>query len=132
MTKWLQERLNSGLVGITFELPGKDGSISTTKVVELKGDCSISVSRGKRRHLMEVAFDVEYEAKVGESTGKGKLSFSEVSSDGDDPEVKNEPASDTPQAIREVLDAFVKPAGQGLQPMLLSEIRKLIEEYKGK
>jgi len=131
MTKWLQERLNSGLVGLTFELPQKGGSISTTKVVELKGDCSISVSRGKRRHLMEVSFDVEYEAKLGDSCGKGKLSFSEVSSDGDDPEVKNEAANDTPQAIREVLDAFVKPAGQGLQPMLLSEVRKLIEEYKG-
>ena len=33
-------------------------------------------------------------------------------------EVKNETSSDVPPAIREVLDAFAKPAGQGLQPLL--------------
>ncbi|CAE7515527.1 sti1 [Symbiodinium pilosum] len=132
MTKWLEDRLKSGLIGLKFNLPHSDGSISATGVAELKGDCSISVSRGKRRHLMDVSFNVEYEAKVGSSSGTGKLAFTEVTSDGDDPEVKNEPASDVPPAIREVLDAFVKPAGQGLQPLVLAEIRKTIEEYKGK
>ncbi|CAK9012347.1 Protein STIP1 homolog [Durusdinium trenchii] len=129
MTKWLEDRLKSGLVGVKFELP-RGGSISTTGVADLKGDCSISVSRGKRRHLMDVSFNVEYEATVGDSNGRGKLSFSEVTTE-DDPEVKNEPSSDVPPAIREVLDAFVKPAGQGLQPLLLAEVKKMIEDYKG-
>ena len=130
MTKWLEDRLKSGLVGVKFDLP-HGGCISTTGIADLKGDCSISVSRGKRRHLMDVSFNVEYEAKVGDSQGKGKLAFSEVSTDGDDPEVKNETSSDVPPAIREILDAFVKPAGQGLQPLLLTEVKKMIEEYKG-
>eukprot|EP00440_Ansanella_granifera_P050148 gb/GFBE01054351.1/.p1 GENE.gb/GFBE01054351.1/~~gb/GFBE01054351.1/.p1 ORF type:complete len:394 (+),score=144.74 gb/GFBE01054351.1/:1-1182(+) len=132
MSKWLEERLKQELVGVTFQLPKEGGSVSTTAVADLQGDCSISVSRGKRRHLLDVSFHVEYEAKVGETSGKGKLAFTEVSTDGDDPEVKNEPDANTPPAIREVLDAFVKPAGQGLQPLLLTEVRKLIEEYKGK
>eukprot|EP00438_Fugacium_kawagutii_P014042 Skav204149 [mRNA] locus=scaffold903:120177:122738:+ [translate_table: standard] len=133
MTKWLEDRLKKVLVGVKFDLP-HGGSISTTGVAGLKGDCAISVSRGKRRHLMDVCFDVEYEAKLGESSGKGKISFTEVTSDGDDPEercVRNEPSSDVPPAIREVLDAFAKPAGQGLQPLLLSEVKKMIEDYKG-
>ena len=130
MTKWLEDRLKSGLVGVKFDLP-HGGCISTTGIADLKGDCSISVSRGKRRHLMDVSFNVEYEAKVGDSKGKGKLAFSEVSTDGDDPEVKNETSSDVPPAIREILDAFAKPAGQGLQPLLLTEVKKMIEEYKG-
>ena len=129
MTKWLEDRLKSGLVGVKFDLP-RGGSISTTAIADLKGDCSIAVSRGKRRHLMDVSFNVEYEAKVGDTNGKGKLAFSDVTTE-DDPEVKNEPSSDVPPAIREVLDAFVKPAGQGLQPLLLAEVRKMIEEYKG-
>jgi len=135
MSKWLEERLKKELIGLKFELPRDAGCISTTAVADLKGDCSISVSRGKRRHLLDVSFNVEYEAKnkAGDVVlGKGKLAYSEVSTDGDDPEVKNEPASDTSPDIREVLDAFVKPAGQGLQPLVLSEIKKLIEEYKGK
>jgi len=132
MTKWLEERLKSSLIGLRYDLPKTDGSISTTAVADLKGDCSISVSRGKRRHLMDVSFNVEYEAKVGGSTGTGKLAFTEVTSDGDEPEVENKPSADAPPAIREVLDAFVKPAGQGLQPLLMAEVRKMIEEYKGK
>ncbi|CAJ1442495.1 unnamed protein product [Effrenium voratum] len=130
MTKWLEDRLKSGLVGVKFDLP-RGGCISTTGVADLKGDCSISVSRGKRRHLLDVSFNVEYEAKVGDCSGKGTLAFTEVSSDGDEPEVKNEPSGDVPPAIREVLDAFVKPGGQGLQPLLLAEVKKMIEEYKG-
>lgn len=46
-------------------------------------------------------------------------------------QVRNEPSSDVPPAIREVLDAFAKPAGQGLQPLLLTEVKKMIEDYKG-
>ncbi|CAL1164513.1 unnamed protein product [Cladocopium goreaui] len=130
MSKWLEDRLKSGLIGVKFDLP-HGGSISTVAVADLKGDCSISVSRGKRRHLMDVSFNVEYEAMVGDARGKGKIAFTEVTTDGDDPEVKNETSSDVPPAIREVLDAFAKPAGQGLQPLLLMEVKKMIEEYKG-
>jgi len=39
---------------------------------------------------------------------------------------------ETPQAVREVFDAFVKPAGQGLQPLILKELKNLVEEYKTK
>ena len=78
------------------------------------------------RHLMDVSFNVEYEAKarlfnlrcgackeVGGTKGKGKLAFTEVfqgcfswfqskvTTDGDDPEVRHEPQSDVPPAIRE-------------------------------
>lgn len=131
MTKWLEDRLKASLVGLKFQIPNSGDSIATTAVAGLAGDCSISVSRGKRRHLMDVSFDVEFEAKVGDSDGKGKLAFTEVSSTGDDPEVKIEIGTGTPQAIRDVFEAFVKPAGQGLQPLVHAEIRKLIEEYKG-
>lgn len=134
MSKWVEERLKQALTGITFELPhDAGGSISTTSVSGIKGDASISVSRGKRRHIMDVSFDVEYEGKVASTSGKGKLAFTEVTADGSDhPEVKVEIDSDTPPAVREVFEAFVKPAGQGLQPLLLAEIKKLIEEYRGK
>lgn len=134
MTKWVEERLKTVLTGLSFEIPtGAGGSIHTTAVDGFKGDASISISRGKRRHILDMSFDVSYEAKVGDIGGKGRLSLSEVTSSiEDEPEVKVEINMETPPAVREVLDAFVKPSGQGLRPLVLAEIRKLIEEYKGK
>lgn len=133
MTQWVQDRLKEKLSGITFQIPtGTGGSLSTTDV-NSQGSATISTSRGKRRHILDFSVDVGYEAKVGDVAGKGKLAFSEITTDADeDPEVKVEVNLDTPPAVREVLDAFVKPAGQGLQPLVLAEIRKMIEEYKGK
>merc|ERR1719362_2395395 len=102
--KWAESIFKERLFGLTFDIPtGCGGSISTTAVENIKGDANISCSRGKRRHLVDVS-----------------------------PEVKSEVDGDTPAAVREVFDAFVKPAGQGLQPLLLAEIQKLVEEYKQK
>merc|ERR1719188_1689954 len=133
MTKWVDEQLKAALKGITFTVPaGAGGVITTTQVGAVSGDASISVSRGKRRHLLDVTFDVEFEGKVGDSTGKGKLSYSEVTTGDDEPEVKMEVNSDSAPELREVFNAFVKPAGQGLQPLILKELNKVIEEYKAK
>ncbi|CAK0885131.1 unnamed protein product [Prorocentrum cordatum] len=133
MTKWVQDQLKSKLAGVAFEIPAGagGGSISCSSVDDIKGDANISVCRGKRRHLMDMSFDVEYEGKVGDSGGKGRLSFTEVNCD-DECEVEMKMNSDVPPAVREVFNAFVKPAGQGLQPLLLKEIKAIIEEYKGK
>jgi len=133
MTKWVQESLQAALKGITFEVPaGSGGSITTTEVGTITGDANISVSRGKRRHLLDIAFDVEFEGKMGDSTGKGKLKISEVSTGDDEPEVSMEIDSGASPQLREVFNAFVKPSGQGLQPLVLKELKKVVAEYKAK
>merc|ERR1712216_237187 len=82
MSKWAAERLKALLVGLTFEIPtGSGGTISSTAVEDFQGDANISVSRGKRRHLLDVTFAVLFEAKVGDRVGNGKLLFSEVTTD---------------------------------------------------
>jgi len=134
MTKWVEDTFKQRLVGLTFDIPTScGGSISTTAVENITGDANISCSRGKRRHLLDLSFDVQYTATVGDVSGKGKIAISEVTTVAEDlPEVKIEVGGETPAAVREVFDAFVKPAGQGLQPLLLAEIQKLVEEYKEK
>mmetsp|Transcript_52225 Transcript_52225/g.124520 ORF Transcript_52225/g.124520 Transcript_52225/m.124520 type:complete len:405 (+) Transcript_52225:63-1277(+) len=131
MKKWVEERLPQVMEGIVFNIPtGAGGTISTAGVNDIKGDASISVSRGKRRRLMDISFNVSYEAKVGDTVGKGKLDFTEVTASGDDDwEVKVEIDKDTPPSVREVLDAFVKSSGQGLQPLVNAAIKKMIAEY---
>merc|ERR1712150_179385 len=132
MMKFVQDRLTSSLKGLKFEIPGANaGSIQATAVTDVEGTATISISRGKRRHLFDVKFDVEYVAKIGELSGKGKLCFSEVSAqEGEEYEVKNKVDAVTNPQIREVLESFVKPAGQGLQPLIAAEIQKFIAEYK--
>lgn len=133
MMKWITDGLKSNLVGITFQLPnGTGGSITTTAVDAVKGDASISVSRGKRRHLLDITFEVEFESKVGDASGKGKFAFSEVTTGDDEPEISLDMSSDTPPALREVFNAFAKPGGQGLQPLIVKELKKVVEEYKTK
>jgi len=138
MSKWAEDSLKEALSGLTFEVPnGAGGVIKTTSVVGIKGDANISMSRGKRRHLLDLSFDVEFEGKLGANgsgpEGTGKLCFAEVTTnEGEDPEVKAEINSSTAPELREVFDAFVKPAGQGLQPVVLAALRKVIEEYKQK
>jgi len=134
MMKWVDETFKQRLTGIKFDIPtGCGGSISTTSVDNIKGDANISCSRGKRRHLLDLSFDVHYTATVGDANGKGKIAVSEVTTVADEsPEVKIEVDGDTPAAVREVFGSFVKPAGQGLQALVLDEIQKLVEEYKEK
>lgn len=131
MKKWIDDRLQKGLIGVTFQIPtASGGDIKVTEVTSITGDASISCSRGKRRHLLDLSFEAKYEGKVGDNVGSGKFNFSEVSTGGDDPEVQIEINSDAPREVREVFEAFVKPAGQGLQPLVLAEIRKILDEYK--
>jgi len=131
MKKWVEDRLPQMMQGIVFDIPtGSGGTISTTSVSDIKGDASISVSRGKRRRLMDISFNVSYQAKVGDHVGTGKLEVTELTASGeDDWEVKVQIDASSPPAVREVIDAFVKNSAQGLQPLVNDAIKKLIAEY---
>lgn len=133
MKKWVEERLSDVIKGIEFKIPvGDGGSIVVKEVSDLQGDASISVSRGKRRHLLDISFNVQFEAKVGTDVGQGKLAFSEVTTTDDSNEVKLEINADTPPSVREVLNTFAKSGGQGLQPLIQKGLQSIIEEYKTK
>lgn len=135
MLKWAEERLRSGLTGLTFEIPSGagGGTARTTGASDIKGDASISVSRGKRRYLLDLTANVDFEVTVGEATGKGRMVLSEVTAaDDDEPEVKVEMSADTASALREVINTFVKSSSEGLQPLVRQELQAVIAEYKTK
>lgn len=132
MLKWVKEAAPEALKKVSFDLPS-GGSVTVSAVTDIKGDASITVARGKRKHLLDLTFTVEFEAKVGDASGKGKLLYSEVTANDDEvPEVAYEVGGETPPAAREVLDAFVKSSSTGLQPALLTAIRALIADFKSK
>merc|ERR1711972_438569 len=131
MLKWVKEHFSTALVGLTFNLPtGSGGVLRVSNVTDFSGDASISVSRGKRRHLLDMGFKVEFEGTVGEEKGTGTFMVTEVTTGDDEPEVNFEIGKDTAPSMREVFNAFAKPAGQGLMPTVVSTIKKVIDEYK--
>lgn len=133
MKKWVEDILKSALKGITFDIPtAAGGALTTTGVDAIEGDANISSSRGKRRHLLDLSFTVEFEGKVGDASGKGKLLFTEVTTGDDEPEVKLEVDGAAPPAVREVFEVFAKPNGQGLQPLVVNVLKEIVEQYKKK
>jgi hypothetical protein len=132
MMKWIEQQVRTKLIGITFPIPTAAGGSIVVKAVEnIKGDASISVSRGKRRHLLDLSFDVEFEGTVADKQGTGKLKISEVSTgDDDSPEVSTELCAGTAPELVEVFNAFVKNAGAGLQPLVIQGVQALIGDYK--
>jgi len=128
--KWVKENLPQALKDINLDLP-QGGSLKVSAIVDIAGDASITVARGKRKHVLDLTFNVEYELKVGDDTGKGKFCYAEVTADLDDEfEVKCEVSSDTGAGLREVVDAYVKPNGTGLQPLVTKAVKDFIVEFK--
>jgi hypothetical protein len=132
MTKWVKETFPKELTGKAFELPGeKGGRIVVTNVTGIDGPATITVARGKRKYVMDLSFDVEFEIQVGDEKGSGKLSYSEVTTDEDDGfEVMCSVNSETPASLREVSDAFAKSGGTGLQPTITKAVKDLIATFK--
>jgi len=132
MTKWVNENFPEALKGISFGLPGeKGGQVVVTAVTDIKGPATVTVARGKRKHIMDLSFDVEYEIKVNGETGSGKLSYSEVTTnEEDDFEVQCTVGAEMPTALREVSEAFVKSGGQGLQPIVSKALKDVIATFK--
>jgi len=130
MLKRVKEQLPEVLKSLTSDLP-QGGTVSVAGVVDIAGDASITTARGKRKYLLDLSFTVEYEMKVGDDTGKGKFLYTEVTAnDDDDMEVTCEVGSDTAPSLKGIIDAFVKPAGSGLQGMVDEAIKKFIADFK--
>lgn len=131
MLPWAKTRLAAILTGVTFSVPaGSGGTIAISGVQDVTGDASISVSRGKRRYIMDLSFTIDFNVQCGETSGKGTVTVAELTSMADEePELKAQPTADTPPAAREIIDAFAKPAGQGLQPLIRDALATFVAEY---
>jgi len=128
--KWVKEHLPQALKNLSLDLP-EGGSVKITGVTDIDGSASITSARGKRKHVADLSFSVEYEMVVKDDTGRGKYLYSEVTADLDDDfEVKVDMNTDTAASLRGVVDAFVKPNGSGLQPLVTKAIRDLVVEFK--
>lgn len=131
MMKWITDRLNEKVIGLEVALSGSfaadGGKVKATAVEEVKGDATISMSRGKRRHVLDLALELHCECTVGGETGKAKFEISEVNTADDDREVKFEIDSGCPPKAR----AAFKQFGQtDVQASVIKAVYEVVEEYK--
>jgi len=123
MMKWVGDKLKEKLVGLSF--PSPQGSFMTTAVEELSGDATVSVSRGKRRHMLGINFSVKFEVKVDDKVGSGKIEFVELSLDDSD-SIQVHVDSSTRPELRGLIETNVN---MGLQPLVLEKVNEICAEY---
>mmetsp|Transcript_3076 Transcript_3076/g.9570 ORF Transcript_3076/g.9570 Transcript_3076/m.9570 type:complete len:388 (+) Transcript_3076:20-1183(+) len=125
---WFQTKLRA----IMVDLPPLDGPLrlprylTVAAVRDFKGDASVTLARGRKKHLLDISFTLEWEFPLddkGLAKASGTASFPDVTADAI---VANDPLdvlvtvdSNTPDAARHVVDAYVKSEHEGLRPALL-------------
>jgi hypothetical protein len=131
MTPWGKEKMEELLVGVEFELPNDLGTLKTTKMKDLTGDCSITMIRKKKKYLFDWSFKLDWSVKlkdIGPCTGS--LTFPDVTPDSEgEYDAQMEVNSSTPPAARAILDQFVRNSAQGLRPSIEKQISVFIEEF---
>ena len=132
MTEWARDRLTDLLLEASFALPNDMGTVTVAKVTELNGDAEITMMRRKKKWLFDWSFKLEWRIEPLKDAGpcKGTLKYPDVTPDCDgDYEAVFEVDRSTPPKARAVLDAYVRSAGDGLQPAVAAQIQKFIDEY---
>ncbi len=56
MTNWARDRLTQLISEATFVMPNMAAIIDVTKVLDLDGDASITLSRGKKRYACRIPY----------------------------------------------------------------------------
>lgn len=143
-TAYARQWFKDKLLQLMVELPElRVGSlklpryITVTAVTEFKGDASTAIARGKKKHLLDIAFTINWEFVLDEkNTAKasGSATFPDITADAivaNDPlEVSVSVDSNTPDYARALIDSHVKSEAIGLRPAILSLGVDFLQEYK--
>lgn len=130
MTTWCKEHIVKTLEGVEFALPNAQGTIQTTKARNVHGEAEILCVRGKRKFLFDFSLALDFKGTINGQQASGTLKFSDISADcGDEYEVAMEVGVSTPASVRSILNSFVKSSTEGLQPLLIEQLKGFVAEY---
>mmetsp|Transcript_10674 Transcript_10674/g.13854 ORF Transcript_10674/g.13854 Transcript_10674/m.13854 type:complete len:394 (+) Transcript_10674:293-1474(+) len=133
MTGWANDKLSELLVPVEFALPDSLGTVKTTELKKLEGDCSITMSRGKRRFLFEYAFDLHWDLELaGMEKATGKIHFPDMSSDCNGDYETQLQVQKSSSESRSLIDQFIRSADRGLQPKLFEQLQSFVQEFHSK
>ncbi|RHY22091.1 hypothetical protein DYB32_009621 [Aphanomyces invadans] len=116
-------------VGRVWHPTSRSYTIRGGDVKDIKGDASVCVVRGKKRFLFDFEFVIEWTV-VGKDGYKGKLTFQDISNDGDYEiavQYKKKPVD--PLELKELALAVNGPA-EGFRHAVLERIATFVTEYQ--
>jgi activator of HSP90 ATPase len=63
-TAWATERLQQLCGSVTFETPIGQGAFVVSRIIDIVGDASITLARGKRKHIYDFVINLEWEVRI--------------------------------------------------------------------
>lgn len=143
-TTYARQWFKDKLLQLMVELPELQlGSLklprylTVTAVTDFKGDASTAVARGKKKHLLDIAFTINWEFVLDNkntSKASGAATFPDITADAivaNDPlEVSVSVDSNTPDYARAIIESHVKSETTGLRPAILSLGGDFLREFK--
>lgn len=145
-SEWCKDALKRLLSGTSIEWGDKDADdladgattgasgVRVTKVRDVEGDAAVCVISGSRRHIFDLSFVLEWEAREGGATAsRGALRYADV----DGPAVtdgKYEVAVEYRKSVaanrKAVLSPLLEVDGEGLRAAVASRLDAFVAEFK--
>ena len=138
VSEWARNALEAAMLQASFTAASGEWSVRVVGVKDVEGDAEIIAMRGKRRHMFEFSFTLEWEVTFSDegkgATVQGTLAFSEVTAlDNDDLDAGEFVFKDG-QAAHEVrsgaeLKRELGTAGRGLQGNVSARIQEFVAGF---
>jgi activator of HSP90 ATPase len=128
---WCKDKLTELLQQL--QVPTPQGTIEVTKVKEVKGDASITFSRGKSRYLYEFDITLEWQVELESGPAKGTLQLPDMSYDCEGQyDVVITVDKLTAPAARAFIDQYIRSEREGLRPAVQDKLAQFLAEFKQK
>jgi len=138
LDKWAGDKLSELLVGVSFQLPEKEGATLTVKAVkDWTGSASIYIKAGKARYLFDLNFKLDYVGEGLDLSGlckvEGELKYEDILPDDvDEDEVAPSHKFTGDKPVGETLALANKHATKqmvGLQGAVLAALKTFSKEF---
>nr|CCA21284.1 hsp90like protein putative [Albugo laibachii Nc14]CCA21657.1 hsp90like protein putative [Albugo laibachii Nc14] len=127
--KWAEHRLSKILSSVKLTEGTIHGSIQAP--LNLTGDASICVIRGRKRYLFDFSFELPFVLTVeGHHTYKGSYTMHDISNDGDFEISYGLEKNPQDEAVLNALSKFVGDSHSGLQQEVLRAIQEFAAEFE--
>ena len=135
VSEWARNALEAAMLQASFTAASGEWSVRVAGVKDVEGDAEIIAMRGKRRHMFEFSFTLEWEVTFSDegkgATVQGTLAFSEVTALDNDDLDAGELLFKDGQAAHEVrsgaeLKRELGTAGRGLQGNVAARIQEFV------
>lgn len=139
---WLERKIEEGFM---VDLPDRAVApggltvphfLTVKKLKDFKGDASVTLARGKKKWMLDLAFALEWEFALDDKGARatGSVLFPDITCDtvdeGEPLEQQLEVDPLTPPEAKHLINSHVKGESQGLRPAVRTLCAELVAEFR--